>query len=1402
MCYARFSRLAIVLICHVVTFISTLQSAPLEAQEPKRFAAAPSPAVWSDERLRYRQGLLWWLDVEKQGLAWGQAQRSPLVLGQPMDVVYDASGWQRDARQDIEQSFPKLEQLAGKRTLHFDGQDDYLRSELGLSLSQLTLFMVASAESNQGFFRALLSASAPSRNDYTAGFNLDLGPAASEDWNMLNIEGAGFSGARNFADNKLPIGKFQLLEIRIDTKEIRVAINGIGQQSFAKKDVPMQWLNAWLGSRYYSNAITPATVSGFWHGSIAEVLLYGDALNEQAQQEVRQYLSAKHHALFTGAKESQAVHALETLEKTPAVQVFLPGFRVRQLPVELTNINNLRYRDDGKLFALGYNGNVFILADSDGDGLEDQAKLFWENKGCLRGPLGMYVAPQGYSRGAGVIVASKGKVSFLHDRDRDDVADEEQIVASGWKEITQNVDAVGLAVGPDESIYFSLGTANYANGYLLDNDGRANFDLSSERGNIIKIAPDWKSRQSVCRGVRFPVALDFNSAGDLFVTDQEGATWLSNGNPFDELLHIQPEKYYGFPPSHPQHLPDVIDEPSVFDYGPQHQSTCGLFFNRSVNGGPLFGPMSWSESAFVCGESRGKIFRTEVVKTSLGYVAQNTIIAGLNQLTIDCTVTPKGGLLVACHSGPPDWGTGPEGKGSLYLIEYVEPSLPQPVYQWASGLNEINVAFDRELSVEYAAQLSQSIMLERGPYNAAGDRFEILAPPYAVVQMQRESMRTDLPVLGVHLTPDRRNVRILTSLLNSTDRISIVLPSIPSTSPGTAADIAQFSGIDLACDATGVAVNWKDLKGENEIETVVPHFDLELSRAMSPGSVDQSRLWEAIGTPGRLTLEAAVDVSHLLQPRVQVGAKLDYEPVPEEGVLRIDALAKSVIRSIRLNENEIAVTENSATIQVPQNASHVRLRLELETGNDRQPQLQISFSTRKSSAPRALALSRFLLPYIPEKPADGKESLMAASEPWDDKIAAGSWLNGREIYYGVGQCAKCHTLRHLPGGTIGPDLTNLLHRDDKSILRDIRQPSATLNPDHLMLVARMVDGEVVQGVPLANENKATLVVGLADGSQRELRRSEIEELKSSPISLMPAGLMDTLSPQQVADLLVFLKRNPLEPTAVVRDDQPPYRSWDEFTGLGFTADANKAPRMEKPFKVVLCDGPKDHGQDEHDYPEWKRRWLRLLGLVDELTVESASEWPSDAQFDTADLIVFFSANPKWEANKSVVLDRYLQRGGGLVFMHFAVNGQQAVEPLAVRIGLACNPRVIKYRHGPVKLKMSQGHLLTDGLPSIDVVDESYWKMTGDADQIQWVASGEEDGADQPLIWTVERGKGRVFVSIMGHYSWTLDDPIYRILLLRGMMWAGHQTDDALLPLATIGARIRGNRENSAVSAKK
>ena len=129
---------------------------------------------------------------------------------------------------------------------------------------------------------------------------------------------------------------------------------------------------------------------------------------------------------------------------------------MRSLPVEITNVNNVVVRHDGTLVTLGYNGDIHLLRDTDGDGLEDEANVFYKNTGALRGPIGMQWTTRGDSRGNGAFVASKGKISFIKDNDGDDRADEEVIVAKGWEEIAQNVDAVGLALGDDGSIYLSL----------------------------------------------------------------------------------------------------------------------------------------------------------------------------------------------------------------------------------------------------------------------------------------------------------------------------------------------------------------------------------------------------------------------------------------------------------------------------------------------------------------------------------------------------------------------------------------------------------------------------------------------------------------------------------------------------------------------------------------------------------------------------------------------------------------------------------------------------------------------------------------------------------------------------------------------------------------------------------
>jgi hypothetical protein len=241
------------------------------------------------------------------------------------------------------------------------------------------------------------------------------------------------------------------------------------------------------------------------------------------------------------------------------------------------------------------------------------------------------------------------------------------------------------------------------------------------------------------------MSLQWNAQGDLFGTDQEGATWVPNGNPFDELLHIETGRHYGFPPHHPKWLPEVVDEPSVWNYAPQHQSTCGFRFNGPAAGRGRFGPEFWAGDALVTGEARGRLWRTALVKTAAGYVARSELIARLGMMPVDVAVSPEGDLVVCCHSGAPDWGNGPKGEGRVFKISYTGRDVPQPVLAWPTSPTETTVVFDRKVEAG-AWPLVGQVTAEAGRHADAADRLEQFRPGYEVVKRQQDEPNVVLPV--------------------------------------------------------------------------------------------------------------------------------------------------------------------------------------------------------------------------------------------------------------------------------------------------------------------------------------------------------------------------------------------------------------------------------------------------------------------------------------------------------------------------------------------------------------------------------------------------------------------------------------------------------------------------------
>jgi hypothetical protein len=381
--------------------------------------------AWADKKMPVSDGLEIWLDASKEMAAraylGNDTDYPERVAGLSLDIWHDASGNKRDLHQPLAASRPLFSQTSAGAAVRFDGTNDFLfASNLKQKLDATTIFILAAPRSNQGGFGAFLAVNREGVNDYASGLNIDMASGAKENLDYINIEGPGFVGIKNLMTSMVAFGETRALTILAEpgTNVIDLRIDGVPQEQFfrpiyhdASGKKASKLANQFfgfdqitVGARFFSNTAEPPQAQGFLHGDISEVLIYNRILNERERSAVESYLKSKLVSRIPG----RTLSLLAPLTNPPPVQMFLPGFTVRELPVTLNNINVVKYREDGKLVALGYDGNIWLLSDSDGDGLEDKVTGFW-NTNTLRAPIGMALTPPNYSHGQGVFVSLSRK---------------------------------------------------------------------------------------------------------------------------------------------------------------------------------------------------------------------------------------------------------------------------------------------------------------------------------------------------------------------------------------------------------------------------------------------------------------------------------------------------------------------------------------------------------------------------------------------------------------------------------------------------------------------------------------------------------------------------------------------------------------------------------------------------------------------------------------------------------------------------------------------------------------------------------------------------------------------------------------------------------------------------------
>lgn len=317
----------------------------------------------------------------------------------------------------------------------------------------------------------------------------------------------------------------------------------------------------------------------------------------------------------------------------PNVQVY-GRYAAVKLPVtkgvKLWNPTAIKRGPGGVMYAANYTGEIYSLVDTDGDGLEDTAKLFCNVKDDkLRYPTCMAW------KGKDLYVGTTQQIRIYTDTDGDGQADSSRVFFDDFPWTLHVFDwTFGLTFGPDDHAYVIFCT-DYLNG------GRAP-DPKGYRGAIVRISPDGKKAERFATGLRYAYGMAFNEKGDLFFSDNRGG-----GNPTEEFNHAIRGSYHGHDktnkyPNHPPATPTLVEVKYGFGSG-------GLAFNPPSNnydgtGGQIFQACWGPDGKF----DRGSITRVKLQKLASGsYRAKEYPVADRIAKVIDLAFGKDGDMYVA-----------------------------------------------------------------------------------------------------------------------------------------------------------------------------------------------------------------------------------------------------------------------------------------------------------------------------------------------------------------------------------------------------------------------------------------------------------------------------------------------------------------------------------------------------------------------------------------------------------------------------------------------------------------------------------------------------------------------------------------------------------------------------------
>jgi len=833
---------------------------------------------------------------------------------------------------------------------------------------------------------------------------------------------------------------------------------------------------------------------------------------------------------------------------------------------------NYTYAERAKRFDLGLKDRVIILEDKDWDGVAETRKVFTEDVQMLtsvevgRGGVWLMCPPQ---------------VLFIPDRNHDDIPDgEPEVVLDGFTVAKDNYHnfANGLRFGPDGWLY---GRCGHSCPGKLGVPGTPDEQRVPMKGGIWRFHPEKKIVEVLTHGTTNPWGHDWDANGEMFfINTVTGHLWhLIHGahlmdsstlNPFvyEKLDTIADHYHYDRNGS----WSDSRDG-KANSLGGGHAHIGMMIYQADQ------WPDQYRDKLFTLNMHGRRANVERLERNGSGYVGKHEPDVFLSDdpwfRGIEISTGPDGSGFILdwsdtgeCHESTGVHRT----SGRIFRISYGEPKKPETPFAWRkpwpkadfhSKNEHARVAALREMSqfwpldtitgpsphFVYPTEAGSKEVMKPMEMMARDDSSKLVKLTLAsILQRLPVANRADLAVMLI-TQPELANDPFLPHMvwfgispLAKQDPTALVQLAKVCSWPKTMRWIARSLATQPEMLNMLLAINISDdvLEGMTESFKGIrkapkpANWDKVVSTSKSPLIRDLSILFgdgRALDDVKQIALDAKADI----QAR-EAALKTLIEARPDDlrslctQLIEVRTLNTTAARGLalfddpeigkQLAKNYRKFAPGLIDTLVSRPAFAKAMLSEMTAGKIPRSDLT-AFHARQIRSFNDEALTKQLTEAwgeLRESAADKKqliEKVKAQLTP--NSLAKANLSQGRMLFTAV--CGACHVM-YGQGGKIGPDLTGSGRSNIDYLLENIADPSGVVSADFRMSLLTHKDGRVLSGV-IAEKNDRMLTLRTVTETLT-LDRADITKQETSPMSMMPEGLLLALQPDMVRDLIAYL----------------------------------------------------------------------------------------------------------------------------------------------------------------------------------------------------------------------------------------------------------------------------------------